>query len=251
VNNFVDYAARFGLSLRKPNDLSLALGTEEVTLSELVSAYTPFANNGSRSEARTILKIYDYSKQAWTDTQPAVTTAVSPATAFVTTDILRDVLTYGTAKSQKKLSQERPTAGKTGTTDDYKDAWFVGYTPQLVTGVWVGHDKPRSGGRGFTGGAVAAPIWGQYMRSAQAGRPAVDFQRPDTVVTVAIDPATGKLAAPDCPFKRDEVFISGTEPSEYCPKHGGELLPPLPRQLPMSSSTSFKPAEVQKQGNSN
>jgi len=238
VNNFVDYAAKFGLALRKPNDLSLALGTEDVTLSELVTAYAPLANNGSRPAVRTIIRIFDHNKQAWTETPPVVTAAISPATAFVTTDILKDVLTYGTAKSLKKLSQERPAAGKTGTTDDYKDAWFVGYTPQMVTGVWVGHDKPKSGGRGFTGGAIAAPIWGQYMRQAQSGKPVVDFQRPETVVSVLVDPTTGKLAAPACPTKKDEFFIAGTEPYEYCPKHGGGLLSPLPipKQLPMSSA---------------
>lgn len=233
VSNFVDYAAKFGLALRKPNDLSLALGTEEVTLGELVTAYTPLANNGSRAEARTIIRIYDHNKQAWTENQPVVTAALAPATAYVTTDILKDVLTYGTAKSLRKFSQERPTAGKTGTTDDYKDAWFVGYTPQMVTGVWVGHDKPRSGGRGFTGGAIAAPIWGQYMRTAQAGKPVVDFQRPETVVSVTIDPTTGKLANPECPTKRDELFINGTEPGEYCPKHG--TAPVKPAFSPLSS----------------
>jgi membrane carboxypeptidase/penicillin-binding protein len=148
---------------------------------------------------------------------------MTPAAAYVATSMLKDVLTYGTARGLRKFSQERPAAGKTGTTNDYRDAWFIGYTPQMVTGIWVGYDQPRPGGKGFTGGAVAAPVWGSFMRAALAGKPAFEFTRPDTVVTATIDPATGFLATPDCPRKLDELYISGTEPLQYCPTHG---LPP-------------------------
>jgi membrane carboxypeptidase/penicillin-binding protein len=145
--------------------------------------------------------------------------------------MLKDVMTYGTAKSLKKFSQGRPAAGKTGTTDDYRDAWFIGYTPQVITGVWVGYDKPRPGGKGFTGGAVAAPIWERFMRKVVAAKPVVDFSKPDTVVSVSIDPATGFLATVDCPVKRNEFYIAGTEPTEYCPKHGGAGEPVLKDEL--------------------
>ncbi|MBI1922184.1 MAG: PBP1A family penicillin-binding protein [Geobacter sp.] len=220
VPYFVDFASRMGLSLRSPNDLSLALGTDEVTLNDLVLAYAPLANGGSRPEARTIIRIYDRNRRSWTENPPAAAPALSPASAFVTTQMLRDVMVYGTAKSLRKFSQERPSAGKTGTTNDYRDAWFVGYTPQMVTGVWVGYDKPRPGGKGFTGGAVAAPIWEKFMRPALASKPAIDFPKPDTVVAVSIDPTTGGLATDDCPEKRDEFFNAGTEPTAYCTKHG-------------------------------
>jgi len=159
---------------------------------------------------------------------PSIAPALNPATAYVTTQMLKDVMTYGTAKGLKKFSVERPSAGKTGTTDDYRDAWFVGFTPQLIAGVWVGHDKPQPGGRGFTGGAISAPIWGRFMKAALAGKPAVDFTKPETVVAAVIDPTTGKLAAPDCPEKREEFFVAGSEPTEYCPKHGGGLLRAVP-----------------------
>ena len=227
---FVDFARNLGLSLRSPNDLSLALGTEEVTLNELVRAYSPLANGGSLTESRSIIRIYDRNRHSWTEIPPAVTPALSPAAAFVTTQMLKDVMTYGTAKSLKKFSQERPSAGKTGTTDDYRDAWFIGYTPQLITGIWVGYDKPRPGGKGFTGGAVAAPIWGRFMGKALAARPVVDFTKPDTVSTLSIDPATGFLATPDCPVKMDEFYMEGTEPTEYCPEHGGGS--PMPSTSP-------------------
>ncbi len=241
VPNFVDFARNMGLPLRQHNDLSLALGTEEVTLHDLVEAYTPLANGGLRSEPRTIIRIYDRNRRAWTENPPSVTPALSPAAAFVTTRMLKDVMVYGTAKSLKKLSQERPSAGKTGTTDDYRDAWFVGYTPQVITGVWVGYDKPRPGGKGFTGGAVAAPIWERFMRPVLASRPVVDFPKPDTVVSVTIDPATGYLATADCPEKRDEFYIEGTQPTEYCPKHGGERLNPVPHDLPLPKEESPQP----------
>ena len=227
VPKFVSFAATMGLPLRAENGLSLALGTEEVTLNELVSAYTPLANGGLRSEPRTIIRIYDRNRRVWTDVPPAVTPVLAPATAFVTTQMLKDVMVYGTGKGLKTFSQERPSAGKTGTTDDYRDAWFVGYTPQIITGVWVGYDKPKPGGKGFTGGSVSAPIWGRFMRAAVASKPPVDFPRPDTVVSVSIDPATGYLATPECPAKREEVYIAGTEPTSYCPEHGGGSMEPV------------------------
>lgn len=233
VPYFVEFARKLGLSLRLNNDLSLALGTEEVTLSDLVLAYTPLANGGSRPESRTIIRIYDHNRHTWAEMPAAVTPVLSPATAFVTTQMLKDVMIYGTAKTLNKFSRERPSAGKTGTTDDYRDAWFIGYTPQVITGIWVGYDKPRPGGKSFTGGAVAAPIWGRFMRQALAARPVVDFPKPDTVVSVSIDPATGKLATADCPVKRDEFYIAGTQPTEYCPKHGGEPLKPSSPDLPL------------------
>ena len=223
---FVDFAAKAGLPLRADNGLSLALGTGEVTLNDLVLAYAPLAGGGVRPEARVIIRVYDSKRRIWIENPPVIAPVLSPAAAYVTTQMLKDVMTYGTAKSLKKFSQTRPSAGKTGTTDDYRDAWFIGYTPKMVTGVWVGYDKPRPGGKGFTGGAVAAPIWERFMRPALAAEPAVDFPKPDTVLSVSIDPATGYLASSDCPERRDEFYIAGTEPSEYCPKHGGVVVNP-------------------------
>ena len=225
VPYFVDFAGKMGLPLRPENGLSLALGTGEVTLNDLVLAYAPLATGGGRPEARTIIRIYDRKRQTWMENPPSATPVLAPATAFVTTQMLKDVMTYGTAKGLRKFSLAHPSAGKTGTTDDYRDAWFIGYTPQIVTGVWVGYDKPRPGGKGFTGGAVAAPIWERFMRKAVAGRPVVDFTRPDTVVSVAIDPEAGCLAQGNNPDRQDEFFIAGSEPTEYCPGPGETATP--------------------------
>jgi len=243
VPDFVRFAGTLGLSLRSPNDLSLALGTNEVTLSELMLAYTPLANGGMRPEPRTIIRIYERYRNNWTEIPPAVNPVLSPAIAYVTTSMLKDVLVYGTAKSLRGFSRERPAAGKTGTTDDYRDAWFIGYTPQMITGVWAGYDKPTPMGRGFTGGAICAPIWGRFMRSALADKPAVDFPKPDSVVSVQIDPTTGDLATPDCPKKREEFYVSGTQPTVYCPNHGEpDLAPASPApELPSTNDSSLPP----------
>jgi penicillin-binding protein 2D len=221
VPYFTDFSAKLGLPLHAANGLSLALGAEDVTLHELVSAYAPFSNGGLLPKTRTIIRIYDRNRHVWTENPPSVAPVLSSATAYVTTQMLKDVMLYGTARTLEKFCKEYPSAGKTGTTDDYRDAWFVGYTPHLVTGVWVGYDKPRPMGKGFTGGAVSAPIWGQFMRSVMTDETGGDFPKPDTVVSVSIDPATGCLAAPDCPAARVEYYLKGTEPTEYCPAHGG------------------------------
>ena len=242
VPNFVEFAKKTGLSLRPENGLSLALGTDEVTLNELVNAYAPLATGGVRPEARVIIRIYDTSRRTWFENPSSATAAISPAVAYVTTQMLKDVMNYGTAKSLKKFSLAHPSAGKTGTTDDYRDAWFVGYTPQIVTGVWLGYDKPKSAGKGFTGGAVAAPIWERFMRKAVASRPTVDFTKPDTVVSVTIDPETGLLATPDCPVKRDEFYVTDTEPKEYCATHGGAVIkPPAPSPPPLPQPDGVPP----------
>lgn len=220
VPSFVDFAGKAGLSLSAQSGLSLALGTGEVTLKDLVQAYTPLANGGAKAEARTILRIYDRRRQVWIENPPVASQAMSPAASFITTQMLKDVLTYGTAKSLRAFSQTRPSAGKTGTTDNGMDAWFVGYTPNLVTGVWIGYDQPRPGGKGFTGGAVAAPIWERFMAKALVPRPNVDFSMPETVVVRSIDPATGLLAREECPQKQDEFFACGTEPVQPCTSHG-------------------------------
>ncbi|MGB9081358.1 MAG: PBP1A family penicillin-binding protein [Desulfuromonadaceae bacterium] len=230
VPYFVDFAGKMGLPLRGENGLSLALGTDEVTLSDLVLAYSPLAAGGVRPEARVIIRVYDSKRRTWAESPPATAPVISPEVAYVTTQLLKDVMTYGTAKGLRKFSLTYPSAGKTGTTDDGRDAWFVGYTPQVITGVWVGYDKPRPGGKGFTGGAIAAPVWERFMRKAVAAKPVADFPRPDAVVSVTIDPTTGYLATESCPKKREELYIAGTEPDEYCPVHGGGDAKPPPPQ---------------------
>jgi membrane carboxypeptidase/penicillin-binding protein len=233
VPYFVDFARNLGLPLRTPNDLSLALGTDEVTLHDLALAYASLANGGLRPKSRIIIGIHDLHRDASTEIPPELTPALSPGAAYVTTRMLQDVLVYGTASSLQRFNSERPAAGKTGTTDDYRDAWFIGYTPQLLAGVWVGYDQPRPAGRSFTGGAVAAPIWERFMRQALEAEPAVDFPQPADVVSAYIDVQSGYLATDACPDWREEYYLVGTEPTAYCPEHGAvpdQPLPPQPSQ---------------------
>lgn len=237
---FTGLAGRCGLSFRNQN-LSLALGTDEQTLQELVQAYTPFANAGIRSEPRSIIRIFDSYRKVWTDNPPVLTPAIQPEVAAITTNMLKDVLVSGTAKGLKKFSQKYPAAGKTGTTNDYRDAWFVGYTPTLVAGVWMGYDKPRPGGRGFTGGSAAAPVWERFMRHALAGRPATEFNLPEQLLSLSIDPASGLLATDDCPRRRTELFISGTEPDEYCTPPSASVQSAKPPVVAPQSDTKEQP----------
>ena len=240
VADFVSFAGRLGLTLRSPNDLSLALGTDEVTLSELMLAYAPLATGGFQAQPRTVIRIYDRYQNKWSETPVAIKPVLPPAVAYITTSMLRNVLDYGTAKSLRSFSREHPAAGKTGTTDDYRDAWFIGYTPQLITGVWAGCDKPTPMGQGFTGGAVCAPIWGRFMRSALAGKPVTDFAKPDTVVSVQIDPVTGYLAAPGCPKNRRNFILRGRNRPYTAQSTGERILPPpcLQRLMGCPKSTS-------------
>jgi len=138
---------------------------------------------------------------------------ISPETAFVITSLMQSVVQSGTGR--RALAVGRPVAGKTGTTNDMKDAWFVGFIPQLVAGVWVGYDQEKSLGAGGSGGQAAAPIWTDFMKKAVAGLPVEQFKAPANVSSVFINPATGRLAPEGSPGSVREYFISGTEPKGY------------------------------------
>jgi len=138
---------------------------------------------------------------------------VSPETSYLMTNLMESVVTSGTGSRARAVG--RPVAGKTGTTNDMKDAWFVGYVPQLVAGVWVGYDQERSLGAGGSGGQAAAPIWTEFMQRALAGMPVKAFSAPPNVTFALIDPRTGRLAKEGTPGAIQECFISGTEPTSY------------------------------------
>jgi penicillin-binding protein 1B len=127
------------------------------------------------------------------------------------------VVERGTARSLRQLGVGAPVAGKTGTSDGARDAWFVGFTPELLAVVWVGYDDNRP--LSLSGSQAALPIWTEFMKSALAGRPGVSFEEPDGVTFAQIDRETGKLASPGCPRTRTEVFLDGTAPTEFCELH--------------------------------
>jgi penicillin-binding protein 1A len=214
VKTVVDYLSRFHLDTRFGPNLSIALGTTEMTLRGLTEGYTTFANGGLKVESVIIRRIEDKDGIAFFSDDPKRREVLSPATAAVMTYILEGVVERGTATSIKAL--DRPVAGKTGTTNEQRDAWFVGYTPNLTVGVWVGFDdQNETMGKMGTGGRVAAPIWLDFMKPALAGTPVRDFEIPDDISCVNIDPASGKRAGEWTSKPVLECFKVGTEPGVY------------------------------------
>jgi len=220
------YAKRMGIKSRLLPDLSLALGTSEVNLLELTSAYGVFANQGVRVPPIYILSVEDKNGKILEQSRTVAEEVLSPETALTMTSMMESVLENGTAASARALGFTAPAAGKTGTTDDYTDAWFVGYVPGAVTGVWVGFDRKQKIGPGMTGAAAALPIWVDVMLAATKGRPAQDFPVPSGVVSRLICVETGLLANPGCPSTEIELFREGSEPTGYCNVHTGTAKPP-------------------------
>jgi len=209
-----EYARKLGFTSQIPANLALALGAASVSPFELTSAYAVFANNGVLMPSYYITKVTDTDGTLLQETPPPVPVPViPPETAYVITNLMQSVVASGTGHRASVIG--RPVAGKTGTTNGAKDAWFIGYIPQLVTGVWVGYDQERSLGSGGTGGQAAAPIWGDYMQKAIMSLPAEDFTAPENVSFVLINSRTGKLAREGTAGAVMECFIKGTEPSSY------------------------------------
>ncbi len=198
LNYLVNYLPRFGFTRPFAKNLSISLGTAEVTLFDLARAYTAFANGGRRLDPLFITKITDPHGKVLEEFQAAANPVISPETAYLITSMLESVVQIGTGKRVAPLG--RPVAGKTGTTNDMHDAWFVGYTPELLTGVWVGYDSERSLGKKQTGGRVAAPIFLSFMEAALGDAPVRDFPIPEGVTLVSV---RGNL----------ECFKKGTEPA--------------------------------------
>ncbi len=220
VDKTATYAEQLGLG-KVPRVPSLALGSGEVTLMSLTSAFGAFANEGALAAPILIRRVTSRDGQVLFQVEPTATPAVSPSTAFLITSMLEDVVNAGTAAQSRSLGFRLPAAGKTGTTNEYRDAWFVGYTPSLVTGVWVGHDQPKTIVRGGYAAQLAVPLWSRFMAAATRTHEAEYFRRPSTVTSATICRLTGQLATDACrqdPLSptRTEYFRRGTEPTEWC-----------------------------------
>jgi len=211
-----DLWKRVGSSMVPKPYPSIALGVFEATPIEVATAYTVFPNGGDMQPLRTIARLE--SDGAELPVKVAAPTRIARAdTTFLVTSMLRSVINEGTAASARGMGFSHDAAGKTGTTNDLRDAWFVGFTPELLTAVWVGLDdnQPVT----LSGSQAALPIWTRFMMAALSGRPSVSFTPPPNIVFVAIDRDTGKLAQPGCPRVYNEAFIAGTEPAEACELH--------------------------------
>jgi len=218
VENVINYARRMGIESDLAPDLSLALGSSGLSLKEITTAYSVFANGGLLVEPFFIERIEDRRGMILEENQTSYREAISIDTAYVMTDLLKGVVTEGTGWRIRALN--RPAAGKTGTTNDLRDAWFIGYTPSLVTGVWVGYDDRRPMSKGETGSRAASPIWLYFMSKALEGRPVEDFIAPESVVFSKIDTQKGLLASSYSEKTVFQAFKKGTEPKEYTPKPG-------------------------------
>lgn len=211
IDYVVDYTKNMGINSHLNRDLSLALGTSEVSLLELTSAYAVFVNQGVRCEPIFVIMVLDRYGDILEVNRPQTKKVIGEDTAFIMTKLLEGVVREGTGWRVRALN--RPAAGKTGTTNDLTDAWFIGYTPSLVTGVWVGFDEMRPLGEHETGSRAASPIWLEFMRKVLKDKSMEDFVLPRGVVFAKIDAKTGLLANPKSVETVLECFKEGTVPT--------------------------------------
>ncbi len=212
IDAIIKRAQALGLEADFPRTLSVCLGTASVSLINLCKAYTGFARLGSTIDPILIKKIEDPFGRVVDEFKPQVKQAISPQNAYIMDYLMQHVVKYGTGWRARKL--KRPIAGKTGTTDEQKDAWFMGFTPYLLTGVYVGFDEPTPMGKYETGSRAACPIFVTYREAVEEDYPMEDFKQPPGIVMVRIDAKTGKLAGPSTKESYILPFISGTEPKE-------------------------------------
>ncbi|RME39418.1 MAG: penicillin-binding protein 1A [Deltaproteobacteria bacterium] len=229
VNYAANYARRLGIESPIERDLTLALGSTAVTPLELAKVYCVFANGGIRVSPTYINRILDRDGNIIASSDPADfpngpgpgqrllhqkrERVISPETAYLITNLMESVVQHGTGWRAKALG--RPVAGKTGTTNDLKDAWFVGFTPDLVAVTWTGFDQEKTLGKNETGSRAAAPAWVSFMVQALRGTPVRQFPVPDTIQFRPIDPKTGLLVPEDTPGAVIEAFAPGTAPTRY------------------------------------
>lgn len=231
------YARSMGMQGKFDPFPSLALGAIEATPWEVAQVYSVLANHGLRAVPLTVKEVMAGEGRVLEKHHIGVEEVLQPATAYLVSEFLEGVFERGTARSARKAGFHWRAAGKTGTTDEGRDAWFAGYTPDLLVVVWVGYDDNHP--LGLTGAQAALPIWVDFMKEALAGRPSQEFFPPPGIVWVTVDPTSGGIATAACPTRVTEVFIAGTEPKHVCSLHGGwsqSVRPPV-----RSGGSSFEP----------
>jgi membrane carboxypeptidase/penicillin-binding protein len=247
----ISEATKFGITTRVPAFPYIQIGSADVIPLEMIAAYTTFANLGTRTMPNGILRVEDRSgKIIW---QPPTRTVAVMDTlhAWLMTDVLRDVVRHGTAVGTVGTRINFPAGGKTGTTNDGNDVWFIGFTPDMVTGVWIGFDQPKKIKANAQGGVLAAPAWTAMMREVYERRsipPA--WSRPTGLTALDVDKTTGYKATPFCPkdVHYIESFIPGTEPTAFCPVHspfgsmGGVMGGNGPEAAPGTGASPTAPA---------
>jgi len=218
IDYAIDYARKMGIQSHLNRDLSIALGSSGVSLLELVRAYSVFNNRAYLIEPAFIFKIVDRDGNILEEHTVKKEKVLEESTAYVVTSLMEGVVKRGTGT--RVLALGRPVAGKTGTTNDLFDAWFVGFTPRYTTGVWVGFDEEASLGRFETGSRAASPIWLGFMQRVLKDKPVRTFPVPEGVVFSKIDAETGLLPIPESKETIFECFKEGTVPTQYTKKPG-------------------------------
>jgi penicillin-binding protein 1A len=216
----ISYARRLGIESPLQPYLSTALGASEATLLEVTSAYSAFPNQGVRMQPYSVMKVVERDGTLLEERRPIAKEGVRADTAFIMVNLLRGVVERGTAA--KAASLDWPLAGKTGTVDDFTDAWFVGFDPNITVGVWVGFDLKKPLGPSETGAAAALPIWTSFMKAyidryGDRKNPPV-FEAPGNIVFMSVDRATGTPVDPAAPGAITEAYIAGTQPGIGFPR---------------------------------
>ena len=219
VPNVIKTASTIGIESHLAPYPSVSLGSFEVTPLEIAYAYSAFANLGVKAEPISILAVSTREGKLLESREVKMKRVAPASVCYVINDVLKDVFNYGTASKARQLGFERAFAGKTGTTSNYRDAWFIGYSPRILSLVWIGFDDGHS--VRLAGGDACVPIWTSHMNRIVGLIPDVDWKRPEDIVERRIDPESGMLATPWCPQTRAEVFVAGTEPTSVCPLHAG------------------------------
>jgi 1A family penicillin-binding protein len=214
-------AQRNGISSPLTPVPAIALGAEGVTPVELVAAYAPFANGGVRVKPRLVTRIEAPDGTLLWSSETQRTPVMDAQDAFEITEMLQGVVNYGTGRSIRDMGVSGPVAGKTGTTNEGNDVWFVGYTPTLVAGVWFGYDNPRQISYNASGGRLAAPAWAEFYQAGWREPKGATFVPPAGMVSAVVDPQSGELAGEWCPARTRQWFKQGHEPTEPCHLHVG------------------------------
>ncbi len=220
IGNLISRSRDMGITEEFPRDLSISLGSVPISLQNMCQAFTSFARDGSYVQPRVINKVTDSWGQILYENQDEPIQAISPENAYIITNLLQEVVRDGTGWRARSLG--RPVAGKTGTTNDQRDAWFIGYSPYLLTGVYVGVDQPTPMGRFETGSRAALPIWVDYRKEVENDYPVQDFTRPPGIVTARIDARSGLLAPSGMEETYFLPFKAGTEPTSKSARLDGD-----------------------------
>ena len=245
METVAQYAQRMGLDTPLPRLPAVAIGAAEVIPLQVAEAYGVWANRGTRVEPRSILRVEDAGGRVLWESAPERQAVLDSLTTWLMIDLMRDVVDHGSGYSIRDpergaLPHSLPAAGKTGTTNDATDVWFVGFTPDLLAGVWFGFDQPQRIVVGAAGGTYAAPVWADFMNAVYFGDEPLravpeEWARPAELTTRLVDRQSGRLATDWCPLESlyTENYIAGTEPAEFCDLHGpgvfGAPLRPTPR----------------------